>query len=69
MLEYFDAVEERLLMQEYVDVHESWCRMKDPKKNHEEFSPKKYFGSYGRNSDFNWVREVHFIINPNRPTE
>ena len=21
------------------------------------------------NSDFNWVREVHFIINPNRPAE
>ena len=25
---------------------------------------------YGsRNSDFNWVRQVHFIINPNRPAE
>jgi hypothetical protein len=67
ILESFYSVEERQLMQDYLDVHERLFRMKYPKKNHEEFSPKKYFGSYGRNSDFNWVREVHFIINPNRP--
>ena len=69
ILESFYSVEERQLMQDYLDVHERLFRMKYPKKNHEEFSPKKYFGTvYGnRNSDFNWVREVHFIINPHRP--
>lgn len=68
ILESFYSVEERQLMQDYLDVHERLFRMKYPKKNHEEFSPKKYFTVYGnRNSDFNWVREVHFIINPHRP--
>tara|TARA_R100000458_G_C8278283_1_gene254248 strand:+ start:4717 stop:5553 length:837 start_codon:yes stop_codon:yes gene_type:complete len=69
VLESFFSVEERELMKDYLDVHERLFRMKYPKKNHEKFSPKKYFGSYGGNSDFNWVREVHFIINPNRPAE
>ena len=69
ILESFYSVEERQLMQDYLDVHERLFRMKYPKKNHEKFSPKKYFGSYGRTSDFNWVREVHFIINPNRPAK
>ena len=69
ILESFYSVEEREIMKDYLDVHERLFRMKHPKKNHEEFSPKKYFQtSYGsRHSDFNWVREVHFIINPNRP--
>lgn len=72
ILESFYSVEERQLMKDYLDVHERLFRMKHPKKNHEEFSPKKYFGmtSFGsRITDFNWVREVHFIINPNRPVE
>jgi len=69
VLESFYSVEERQLMKDYLDIHERLFRMKYPKKNHEKFSPKKYFGTvYGsRNTDFNWVREVHFIINPNRP--
>lgn len=71
VLESFYSVEERQLMKDYLDVHERLFRMKYPKFSHEEFSPKKYFGTVygGRNSDFNWVREVHFIINPNRPAE
>ena len=59
-----------ILMKDYLDVHERLFRMKHPKKNHEEYSPKKYFGmtSFGsRTTDFNWVRKIHFIINPNRP--
>lgn len=69
VLKSFYSVEERELMKDYLDVHERMFRMKFPNKSNEKFSPKKYFASYGRNSDFHWVREVHFIINPNRPTE
>ena len=43
ILESFYSVEERQLMQDYLDVHERLFRMKYPKKNHEKFSPKKYF--------------------------
>tara|TARA_R100000951_G_scaffold79338_1_gene67328 strand:+ start:996 stop:1853 length:858 start_codon:yes stop_codon:yes gene_type:complete len=69
VLESFYSVEERQLMQDYLEVHERLFRMKYPKKNHEKFSSKKYFGmTYGSTAtDFNWVRKVHFIINPNRP--
>jgi len=69
IVESFYSVEERQIMKDYLEVHKRLFRMKNPNKNHEEFSPKKYFQtSYGsRHSDFNWVRQIHFIVNPNRP--
>jgi len=69
IMESFYSVEERELMSDYMELHERLFRFKYPKFNHEEFSPKKYFGSYQGPKDFNQVREVHFIINSDRPDE
>ena len=69
IIESFYSVEERQLMKDYLNVHERLFRMKHPKKNHEKFSPKKYFQtSYGsRHSDFNWVYLI--IVHKNRVDE
>lgn len=69
IMESFYSVEERELMSDYMELHERLFRMKYPKFDHEKFSPKKYFGSYQGPKDFNQVREVHFIINSDRPDE
>ena len=69
IMESFYSVQERELMNDYMELHERLFRFKYPKKAHEEFSPKKYFGSYQGPKDFNQVREVHFIINSDRPDE
>jgi len=69
IMKSFYSVEERELMNDYMELHERLFRMKYPKFNHEEFSPRKYFSSYEGPKDFNQVREVHFIINSDRPDE
>ena len=65
----FHSVQETELMKDYMDLHERLFRFKYPKYNHEEFSPRKYFGSYNGPKDFNQIKEMHFVINPNRPDQ